>query len=119
LDITGETAVLEALAARHDEAMLNEVMIMPAVGLDSVPSDCLAAHLKRRLPSASRLALGLSLEGPAGLPPGTQRTMLELASKPDRALIGAEVSEARGGASARTIDFGRGTVTAVRFQGPD
>src|SRR5262249_57939396 len=58
LDITGEVAVFEALAARDAEAKAAGVMLLPGAGFDVVPSDCLAAHLKRRLPPAARLALG-------------------------------------------------------------
>src|SRR5439155_18184361 len=58
LDITGEVGVFEALADRDGEAKKAGIMLMPGVGFDVVPSDCLAAHLKQRLPSASNLALG-------------------------------------------------------------
>src|SRR5579883_708222 len=58
LDITGEVQVFEACAARDAQARAAGVMVMPGVGFDVVPSDCLAAHLKRRLPSATSLALG-------------------------------------------------------------
>ena len=59
LDITGEIPVFEALAARDAEAKARKVMLLPAVGFDVVPTDCLAVHLKRRLPSATRLALAI------------------------------------------------------------
>ncbi|HJQ84094.1 MAG TPA: saccharopine dehydrogenase NADP-binding domain-containing protein, partial [Candidatus Binatia bacterium] len=59
LDITGEIPVIEALAARHAEARRRGVMLMPAVGFDVVPTDCLAAHLAARLPSARRLVLAI------------------------------------------------------------
>ncbi|HZJ09041.1 MAG TPA: saccharopine dehydrogenase NADP-binding domain-containing protein [Trueperaceae bacterium] len=119
LDITGELPVLQALAARDAEARERGVMVMPAVGLDSVPSDCLAAHLLRRLPGASHLTLGLQVDGPAGLPPGTQRTMIELAPRPDRVIKNGSMREADARVVTRTIDFGKGPVTAVRFQAPD
>ena len=61
LDITGEIDVFEALAARDAEAKARGVMLLPGVGFDVVPSDCLAAHLKRRLPDANDLKLYLSL----------------------------------------------------------
>jgi len=41
LDITGEIEVFEALAARDDEAKARGVMLLPGVGFDVVPSDCL------------------------------------------------------------------------------
>src|SRR5947207_15729562 len=60
LDITGEIAVIEALAARHAEARRRGVMVMPSVGFDVVPTDCLAAHVAARLPGARRLVLAIS-----------------------------------------------------------
>jgi len=57
LDITGEIGVLESLARRDADAKSVGVMLLPGTGFDVVPSDCLAAHLKRRLPSATRLTL--------------------------------------------------------------
>src|SRR5947209_408702 len=42
LDITGEVDVFEACAARSDEARARKVMVMPGVGFDVVPTDCLA-----------------------------------------------------------------------------
>src|SRR5262249_3398056 len=60
LDITGEVLVLEEIAGRHGDAARRGVMLMPAVGFDVVPSDCLAAHLARRLPHARRLAIGIA-----------------------------------------------------------
>src|SRR5262249_12363904 len=75
LDITGEVSVFETLATRHDEAKNAGVILMPGVGFDVVPSDCLAAHLKRRLPSASSLTLAfLAL---SRMSRGTATTMLE------------------------------------------
>ncbi len=50
LDITGEIPVLEGIAARGAEARAKGVMLLPAVGFDVLPSDCLALHLKQRLP---------------------------------------------------------------------
>src|SRR5829696_2843358 len=63
LDITGEIAVFEALAARDAEAKASGVMLLPGVGFDVVPSDCLAAHLARRLPTATRLTLAFRSAG--------------------------------------------------------
>ena len=57
LDITGEVEVFEALAARGSEAEKAGVTLLPGVGFDVVPTDCLALHLKGRLPAARRLAL--------------------------------------------------------------
>ncbi|MDQ3633299.1 MAG: saccharopine dehydrogenase NADP-binding domain-containing protein [Acidobacteriota bacterium] len=73
LDVTGEIAVFEALAKRDEAAKKAEIMIMPGVGFDVVPSDCLALHLKNRLPSANNLTL--AFYGLGKISHGTQTTM--------------------------------------------
>lgn len=115
LDITGEMPVFEALAARDAEAKARKVMLLPAVGFDVVPTDCLAAHLKRRLPSATRLTLAFQSVGRSGLPPGTQRTMIELLPFGDRVRKGGKLVVPEPGVKTRTLDFGHGPVEATRF----
>ncbi len=75
LDITGELRVVESLAARHAEAKWRGVMLMPAVGFDVVPTDCLAAHVARRLPTARRLAMAVTQ--PGVLSSGSIKTLLD------------------------------------------
>jgi short subunit dehydrogenase-like uncharacterized protein len=75
LDITGEIDVFEALAARDADAKARKVMLLPGVGFDVVPSDCLVAHLKRRLPDANDLKLYLSFG--SNMSRGTAKTMVE------------------------------------------
>lgn len=115
LDITGEIPVYEAIAARGDEAKSRGVMLLPGVGFDVVPTDCLAVHLKRRLPSATHLTLAFQAEGPAGLPPGTQRTMIEMIPFGDRVRRDGKLVAPEKGLKTRTIDFGRGPVLATRL----
>lgn len=115
LDITGEIPVFEAIAARDAEARARKVMLLPAVGFDVVPTDCLAAHLKRRLPSATRLALAFQSVGRSGLPPGTQRTMIELLPFGDRVRQGGKLVVPEAGVKTRTLDFGQGPVQGMRF----
>jgi short subunit dehydrogenase-like uncharacterized protein len=75
LDITGEIDVIEAAAALDARAKAASVSLMPAIGFDVVPSDCLAAKLAARLPGANRLILAFHALG--SLSPGTAKTMLE------------------------------------------
>jgi short subunit dehydrogenase-like uncharacterized protein len=75
LDITGEIDVFESLAARDAEAKKAGIMLLPGVGFDVVPSDCLAAHLKRRLPDA--IDLKIYIGGLNALSRGTAKSMLE------------------------------------------
>ena len=111
LDITGEEEVLEALAERSGEGRAVGVVLMPGVGFDVVPTDCLAAHLKRRLPSATHLALGF--KGAAQVSRGTALTILE--SLPKGGLIRENGVLHRVSAARRTraIDFGTGLAKAM------
>lgn len=75
VDICGEIAVLGALEARDSEARSQGVMLLPGGGFDVVPSDCLVAHLKRRLPTAT--SVRLCIGGMGILSQGTTRTLVE------------------------------------------
>lgn len=75
LDITGEIGVFEAVLERDAEARERGVVLLPGVGFDVVPSDCLAAMLKQALPSANRLELAFAALGRAS--PGTLKTTVE------------------------------------------
>ncbi|MBI1784346.1 saccharopine dehydrogenase NADP-binding domain-containing protein [Candidatus Sumerlaeota bacterium] len=76
LDITGEIAVFEDVHSRTDEFKRAGIVAMPGVGFDVVPSDCLAAMLKRELPGAVRLKLAFKSHR-GKLSPGTTKTMIE------------------------------------------
>jgi short subunit dehydrogenase-like uncharacterized protein len=75
LDITGEVEVFESVLGRDAEARARGVVLLPGTGFDVVPSDCLAALLKRRLPSATRLELAFAPLGRSS--PGTLKTSIE------------------------------------------
>ena len=57
LDITGEYEVFEYVAGRRAEAERRGIVMIPGVGFDVVPSDCLSAFLKQQLPDATQLEL--------------------------------------------------------------
>lgn len=63
LDITGEIEVYEGLAAHEDAARRAGIVMMPAVGFDMVPGDCLALALQQRLRDATQLDIGYSFDG--------------------------------------------------------
>ncbi len=111
LDITGEIAVFEALAARNAEAQAAGIMLLPGVGFDVVPSDCLAAHLVRRLPTANRLALAFDARG--GISRGTATTMLETSGGGGAIRRGGVIETVPAAWRTRTIDFGYGPVDAT------
>jgi short subunit dehydrogenase-like uncharacterized protein len=116
LDITGEIDVFEALAVRDAEAKEAGVMLLPGVGFDVVPSDCLALHLKRRLPDA--IDLKIYLEGNANVSRGTTKTVIEG--------IAADTRVRRGGrlvtldrARMGSCDFGQGLKPTVQISWGD
>ena len=113
LDITGEIGVFEALAARYAEAKSRGVMLLPGAGFDVVPSDCLAAHLNRRLPGAKRLVLGIQALG--GLSRGTATTMLEGIERGEGGMVrrAGVLTAIPLGSKTRQIDFGRGPRATV------
>jgi short subunit dehydrogenase-like uncharacterized protein len=111
LDITGEVTVFESLAARDAEAKKAGVMLLPGVGFDVVPSDCIAAHLKSRLPSATRLALGI--QGLGRISHGTATTMVENINRGGLVRRDGRLTPVPTAWKTRVIDFGRGPVKAV------
>ncbi len=74
LDITGEIGVFEACKARDAEARQAGIVLLPGVGFDVVPTDCLAARLADRLPGASLLELAFA--GGGSFSRGTLKTMV-------------------------------------------
>lgn len=76
LDITGELTVFEAIMAMNDDANRASVTLIPGVGFDVVPTDCLAAMLAARLPGATELELAFYSPG-AEISRGTLKTMIE------------------------------------------
>jgi short subunit dehydrogenase-like uncharacterized protein len=82
LDVTGEVDVLEDLSTSHARAREHGIMVMPGVGFDVVPSDCLAASVSALMPDAIRLDVVIHGLGLASR--GSVRTMLEQAGTPTR-----------------------------------
>jgi short subunit dehydrogenase-like uncharacterized protein len=111
LDITGEIAVFEALARRGDEAKRAGVMLLPGTGFDVVPTDCLAAHLKRRLPTATHLELAFQAGG--GMSRGTATTAAENLSRGGAVREGGRIVPVPTAWKSREVDFGSGAVTVT------
>ena len=106
LDITGEIPVFEAMAALDREARARGVTLLPGVGFDVVPSDCLAAHVARRLPDATHLALAFRALG--GLSRGTAATAAENAGEGGAVRRDGVITRVPAGWRTRRIDFGDG-----------
>ena len=106
LDITGEVDVFEAVFAEDAPARAAGVVLLPGVGFDVVPSDCLAALLAARLPGAEPpAALELAFAGGGGMTRGTARTLVR--SLPRGVLVrrGGRLERQPWGALRRRVDF--------------
>jgi len=105
LDITGEIAVFEKVLSRGEQAREAGVALLPGVGFDVVPTDCLAARLAAALPDATELVLAFASDG-ATISRGTQKTMIESlphagAIRRDGKIVPVPIAW-----DAREIDFG-------------
>lgn len=74
LDINGDIAQFELLKNYDAEAKKAGIMIMPGVGFDVVPTDCLALFLKKQLPDATNLKLAFATPG-GSISHGTATTL--------------------------------------------
>lgn len=113
LDITGEIAVFEMAAAHDVIAKTANIMLLPGVGFDVVPTDCLAAELKARLPSATHLAL--AFRGLGRTSRGTTLTSLEGMSTGGMIRRDGKLIRVPMAWKTRKIDFndGRGPVATI------
>jgi short subunit dehydrogenase-like uncharacterized protein len=108
VDITGEIAVFEALHALDDEARRAGIVLLPGAGFDVVPTDLLAAHLKRRLPSATHLQLAFRSLG-GGVSRGTARTALASLGAGGAVRTAGRITQVPPAWRSRVVDFGFGT----------
>ena len=77
LDITGEIPVLETSWKYDEQAKEKGITILPAVGFDVIPTDCIASRLKEKMPDAVSLKLGFENKG-GKMSRGTNLTSLEM-----------------------------------------
>ncbi|MDQ6785264.1 MAG: saccharopine dehydrogenase NADP-binding domain-containing protein [Acidobacteriota bacterium] len=103
-DITGEITVFEQMARLDEKAKEAGIMIMPGVGFDVVPSDCLALHLKNRLPSATDLTL--AFYGMGKISHGTLATMTLNAGAGGAIRKDGKITRVPAAWKTREIDFG-------------
>ena len=117
LDLTGEIPVIEGLVGMNAAARRRRIMVMPAVGFDVVPSDCLAAHVARRLPQASHLMIGLS--GLRFATRGSAKTLVEHAGVGVVVRRDGALHAVSPGALSRTFDYGAGPRPSVNISWGD
>lgn len=106
LDISGEIPVMDGVRGYHREALERRVMLMPGVGFDVVPSDCLALRVAQRLPSARWLRVGLS--GLTVISRGSASTLVERVGRGVLIRRNGELIESAPGLLQHEFDFGSG-----------
>jgi len=113
LDLNGELAGFEK-AQQFDRSAQNAgVMILPAVGFDVVPSDCLALYLKNQLPDANDLKLAFATFPRARMSRGTALTTLGQLGWPGMSRKEGKIVNQPIGKLGRIIDFGVSKVFAI------
>jgi short subunit dehydrogenase-like uncharacterized protein len=111
LDISGEIAAIEEAARRHAQAAARGRMLMPGVGFDVVPSDCLARHLAARLPGAVSLRLGIA--GIERASRGSARTIVEQIGRGACVRRQGSLHALPAGSLTRAFDYGAGPRPSV------
>ncbi|MDQ3004179.1 MAG: saccharopine dehydrogenase NADP-binding domain-containing protein [Chloroflexota bacterium] len=112
VDISGEILGFEALAALDAQAKDAGIMLLPGGGFDVVPSDCLAAHVKQRLPSATRFRLFIRGVG-AGVSRGTAKSAIENMHRQGMIRRDGKLVQVPPAWQILEQDFGRGLVKVV------
>lgn len=105
LDITGEIEVFELLKSMHKRAVEQQVILMPGVGFDVVPTDCMAKYLHERMPDATHLELAFMSVG-GSISHGTLSTVIENLGKPGAIRENGKIKLQPSGQEGREIDFG-------------
>jgi|TARA_B110000263_G_scaffold26272_1_gene20085 short subunit dehydrogenase-like uncharacterized protein len=111
LDITGEISVFEASQGLSHQAKEAEIVICPGVGFDVIPTDCVAAQLKLKMPDAIYLRMGFDSNG--SFSRGTAKTSIEGIPQGCKIRKNGKLTTIALGALDRRIDFGNGEKLAV------
>jgi short subunit dehydrogenase-like uncharacterized protein len=110
LDLAGEAQEIEAIRRLDARAREAGVMLMPGAGLAVVPTDALAARLRRRLPAARHLRLAVEAGGTVR---GRLRTLLRSVRQDGFRRRDGELVPARPAEERLRVDLGSGPRTAV------
>jgi short subunit dehydrogenase-like uncharacterized protein len=106
IDITGEIEVFEMAKQYGEAAKAAGIMLLPGAGFDVVPTDCLALHLKNKLPDAKVLQLAFA-SGGGGVSHGTALTMIEGLGEGGAVRQAGKIRRKPLGHKGRWVNFGR------------
>ena len=105
LDINGDISVFELIKSLDALAKEKSIMLLPGVGFDVVPTDCMALHLKNKLPDATHLKLAFASIG-GGVSHGTAMTIVNKLGEGGAARENNKIVKKPLGEKGRWIDFG-------------
>ena len=114
IDITGEIDVFELLNTYTNAAIQHQIAILPGMGFDVVPTDCLALKLKKLLPDATTLTLAFFGQG--GQSKGTRKTVIESLKSGAKIRINGKIKKVPFAYKTREITFkeiGKQTVVLI------
>jgi short subunit dehydrogenase-like uncharacterized protein len=111
LDIAGDIESLEDAAASDREATDVGTSLLPGVGFDVTATDCLAAHLAERLPSAERIAF--AIDGMGTFSPGTLKAIVDGFSRAGAIRVDGRIRDVPAAWRRRQVDFDVGTKPTV------
>lgn len=106
IDITGEMSIFEYVQTPEitEAAKAAGIVVCPGAGFDVVPTDCLAATLAQKLPSATELELGFA--GSKQLSQGTAKTTVEGLAKGGCSRFDGQLKPEPVAQHTAEIDFG-------------
>jgi short subunit dehydrogenase-like uncharacterized protein len=105
LDITGEIEVFELVKTYHQKALESNIIILPGVGFDVVPTDCIAKYLHTQMPEATHLELAFTSIG-GSISHGTMTTMIEGLGKSGFVREKGSIVSKPTGYKGKMVDFG-------------
>lgn len=117
LDITGEMPVFELAHSLNGSAREKGITLMPGVGFDVVPTDCVSLLLKEAVPDATHLELALMSQ--AALSVGTVKTMIENIPSGGRERINGELVEVPLFHKTQCVQFSSGVVQCAAIPWAD
>lgn len=105
LDINGDMDVFKMLYSYNAAAKESGIMVMSGAGFDVVPTDCIAALLKKQLPDATLLELAFATPG-GGLSHGTATTTAQKLGEPGAERKDGKIIPVPVGDKGKLVDFG-------------
>ena len=105
LDINGDISVFEMIKQYDEAAKKTGIMLLPGIGFDVVPTDCIALQLKNLLPDATHLQLAFATLG-GSISHGTATTMVDKIGEGGSVRMAGKIIPSPLGQKGMWVDFG-------------